>query len=365
MKNKSLFKYIILFLASFTIGILFEEYVDIDLKDGPSILYYLLFAFLIFQLTILIHELGHLIFGYLTGYTFLSFRYLSFIILKDKEGKFHFSRYAISGTLGQCLMIPPDQDEIPIFWYNFGGIFLNILMVLIGFILIMWDKHDLLVINGYLLSAINALFVYLNWFPIKGITNDGNNYREAKKSKTSRVAFKDILNLTAQSVYGIRPSQVPLLSNVEELQYEKPFQAAIKMQMNMNKIIQGDVDGFISSIKEVEQKIIQKELKTNVIVKLYSYLAKLLLNYPISNNKQLKLLYKRLKYEPFIYVIRYVEALKKSKTEAELIKIQFNRFSRKSHLKGDVLDCIDLIETLSEYVLKRSLEQESPITSGI
>ena len=53
---------------------------------------------------IVIHEAGHLVFGRLTGYEFVSFRIGSFMWIKE-EGKLKLKRYSLAGTGGQCLMI--------------------------------------------------------------------------------------------------------------------------------------------------------------------------------------------------------------------------------------------------------------------
>lgn len=364
-KSKSVFNNIIFFLVFFTIGVLFNEYVDIDLKDGPSIFYYVLFAILTFQISILLHELGHLIFGYLTGYRFLSFRVLSFLILKDKQGKVQFKRYGIMGTLGQCLMVPPNREEIPIFWYNFGGVFLNSLTVLIGFMLIVWGKHDLVTLVGYLLVAINIFFIYLNWVPIKGISNDGKNYREAKKYPASRHAFKEILTLNAQIAYGQRITQMEISVNPEDLAYDKLIQAAVRLFLNTRMLYQKDIEGFSASMKVLNEEIKQKCITVPPVWKLYVYFLLLLenkLNHPIFNNKQLHVLIKRMKYEPFVYVIRYVESVRRNQGDAEDIKKAFYELAEKSHLKGEVLDCIDLLDYLEkEYLFKsNSSEVEQP-----
>lgn len=58
-------------------------------------------------LQILIHEGGHLIFGLISGYGFVSFRVGSLMLLKGENGRLSFKRYFLAGTAGQCLMSPP------------------------------------------------------------------------------------------------------------------------------------------------------------------------------------------------------------------------------------------------------------------
>ena len=53
-----------------------------------------------------VHETGHLVFGLLTGYKFVSFRIGSIMLIKE-SGKLRLKLYNIVGTGGQCLMMPP------------------------------------------------------------------------------------------------------------------------------------------------------------------------------------------------------------------------------------------------------------------
>ena len=50
-------------------------------------------------LQVIIHEAGHLVFGLLTGYRFLSFRVFSLMLVREEE-KLRFRRYSLAGTGG-------------------------------------------------------------------------------------------------------------------------------------------------------------------------------------------------------------------------------------------------------------------------
>ena len=78
-------------------------------------------------LQIVIHEAGHLVFGLVTGYQFVSFRIWNMMWLK-KDGKIQFKRMSLAGTGGQCLMSPPDlaDGKMPVLLYNFGGAIMNL-----------------------------------------------------------------------------------------------------------------------------------------------------------------------------------------------------------------------------------------------
>ena len=89
-------------------------------------------------LQIFIHEVGHLVFGLMTGYKFISFTILNIRVYK-RDKKICVGKTRVAGAGGQCAMTPAfeENDNIPYFWYNAGGIIFNlitsIIMGLLGF----------------------------------------------------------------------------------------------------------------------------------------------------------------------------------------------------------------------------------------
>ena len=84
-------------------------------------------AMVSFIIHIVVHELGHLVFGLLTGYKFSSFRIGSLMLIKT-EDKLKFCKYSLAGTGGQCLLMPPkNHKKKPYILYNLGGIFFNLI----------------------------------------------------------------------------------------------------------------------------------------------------------------------------------------------------------------------------------------------
>ena len=80
------------------------------------------------------HESGHLIFGLLTGYKFISFRIGHFMFIREK-GRLKVKLYNVVGTAGQCLMMPPQWSEnIPYRLYNLGGCIMNLVTAAIALI---------------------------------------------------------------------------------------------------------------------------------------------------------------------------------------------------------------------------------------
>ena len=107
--------------------------------DGLAALLCLALAFV---LQIILHELGHLLFGLLSGYRFVSFR-------------FGFRLLAQCGLLCRCVMCPPELDEdgtFPLSLYSLGGIFLNLLSGLL-FLWLFFISGGMLLLTLFSLSA--------------------------------------------------------------------------------------------------------------------------------------------------------------------------------------------------------------------
>ena len=151
-----------------------------------------LLIFIAYFIQAIIHESGHLLFGLLTGYKFISFRIGSFMFIKN-EGKIRVKIYNIVGTGGQCLMMPPPwRENLPNKLYNFGGCITNFIASVI-FLLIFLFFGGGGIFSAFLaiLAAVGFGNVLLNGIPlqISGISNDGRNAFLLDKDPVSLRAF--------------------------------------------------------------------------------------------------------------------------------------------------------------------------------
>jgi len=139
---------------------------------------------------VLIHELGHLVFGLLTGYKFLSFRLYSMIWFKE-GGRIRF-KLSKSFLLGQCLMEPvKDYKQSGFVLYNLGGVIGNLFLAGVMWVLI-FIVNSLMaqfIIGGVLF--LNFVFAITNAIPTTSAEapTDGANIREGLKSKEALRAF--------------------------------------------------------------------------------------------------------------------------------------------------------------------------------
>lgn len=158
--------------------------------DKPNIILLLITGVLFFILQIVVHEAGHLFFGLLSGYRFISFRVFDFKIIKDENGKFKIRYERLAGTGGQCLMRAPEyvEGKFKFKLYLLGGVIFNVL-----FSIVFW-----LILPSYytfLFALIGFTLAFLNLIPMG--FNDGMTFYHASKDETTRF----VLYLQLEYVY--------------------------------------------------------------------------------------------------------------------------------------------------------------------
>lgn len=162
---------------------------------------------------IILHEGGHLIFGLLSGYRFVSFR-IGSLQLSKVGGKLRLGRFSIAGTGGQCLMAPPDlvNGKLPVIAYNLGGVVMNFLSgaVALTLLLILQVKGIFgfcllsLAINGFFMALTNGIPLKLNM-----VENDGRNALSLGKNPVALRAFWLQLKVNAEIAAGKRLKDMP------------------------------------------------------------------------------------------------------------------------------------------------------------
>lgn len=160
----------------------------------------------------IIHELGHLVFGLVSGYKFVSFRVGSIMIIRE-SGKIRTKFYNIVGTGGQCLMMPPPwKENLPTVLYNFGGCIFNFISAVIFlFAFVFSEKGTIWAILSGTLSAVGFSNVLLNGIPLRmnGISNDGRNALLLGKNPLSLRALWLQLYVNGLTAGGERMRNMP------------------------------------------------------------------------------------------------------------------------------------------------------------
>ncbi len=221
------------FIASTIIAYLGEDFAFLEYFLWLAL--YLLVFYAVYFLQIIIHESGHLVFGLLTGYTFVSFRIGSFIITK-KDGKFCFARFAMAGTAGQCLLCPPEEKEgkLPFVLYNFGGVIFNVIFAVVSLVLYAFLPNVTVLSAALVISAVLGVYTAAtNGIPMRMglVNNDGFNALSLGKDECSLRSFANQLRINARMAKGERLRDMPkrLFELSDGADAGNPINAAIKV----------------------------------------------------------------------------------------------------------------------------------------
>lgn len=211
-----------------------------DFLGMNEILFFVLvyiFFILAFYLQIIIHEGGHLIFGLLSGYKFVSFRVGSDVLVKYEDEGYKFKKMSLVGTGGQCLLDPPEKlgEPYPYNLYNYGGVILNLLtsILAIGLIFLL---DGLVLIFLFLFAFVGIFFAILNGVPFKGkiISNDARNAQILNKDENARKYLWLQLKIYYLAINGTRLKDMP--DNYFEAEGDNSLAEAIKVS-NISRLM--------------------------------------------------------------------------------------------------------------------------------
>ena len=161
-----------------------------------------------------LHEVGHLLFGLASGYKFSSIRLYKYAIVKDDSG-FHVKKFNIQGTGGQCIMtLPEDTDpsRVPFFWYNAGGVIVNVVLVAISIVVLSCCDLGMVAESFFIMLAFTGAFIALtNGVPLSfnGLCNDGRNILLLMRNKRSRRFFLRMMQTASELSRGKRLKDMP------------------------------------------------------------------------------------------------------------------------------------------------------------
>ena len=205
--------FIILFIAAAAGGLLLSLSLFSGFFNPLEVAIGIAGILVLFYISIIVHEAGHLAFGLMSGYTFSSFRIGSLMWIKQ-DRKIKLRRLSIAGTGGQCLMTPPEakNGKIPVVLYNLGGVIANIILAAIFALCYYFSLKILVLALIFLFGAIISFIIALtNGLPLDvgGIPNDGMNVVHLLRDKTAATAFRNQLLMNAAQARGTGLSDMP------------------------------------------------------------------------------------------------------------------------------------------------------------
>lgn len=165
-----------------------------------SLIYIIATGFISIFLSTLLHELGHIIAGFLSGYSFIMLRIQNFSWINTDDG-IKMKKQSVSGVIGQALMVPPKQKEYPPFiLYHSGGLLMNFILAIVSLIAESMITNEFISTFFIIFGGINFLLGVLNGIP-NGI-NDGTNLYRSLKSKKQQKQIKQLLVIYKKTILG-------------------------------------------------------------------------------------------------------------------------------------------------------------------
>ncbi len=200
-------------------------------------------ALVSFAILVIIHEAGHLVAGLLTGYKFVSFRIFNLTFIKE-NGKIKVKRFSIAGTGGQCLLTPPDlpADELPVFWYNIGGVLANVLALLLILPLFWIIDNPFGIIFVAVFAVIDLILILMNGIPMNknGLCNDAGNIGMLRRNLKARKGLMNQLNVNAMIQNGFRPKDIPesyfTIDDDSDINFTNPMEVSVPL-MHADRLI--------------------------------------------------------------------------------------------------------------------------------
>ena len=208
-----------------------------------------LFTFFSIYLIFILHELGHAVCGYLTGYRLVAFGLGNFLLTK-KSGKFSLSRTAVLKNVGaQYIGLKEDESDQRIILMLAGGLIVHLSLILLAIL------YGFLTRSWYFAATwicLNVSFLLINAKPV-GITDGAKIWELLHHPENTKYAYL-VLRHSAQTL--LAPQEYDLKDFIIPVAEDAKGSFAESIQ-----IFQGLVfifDGQIETAKKHFQSLLNK-----------------------------------------------------------------------------------------------------------
>ena len=358
-----LFCNLILYLA---IGALFGLWLTFSARvrgsfgaDFSSLIVLLICLYAGILLHTIIHEAGHMVFGLLTGYGFVSFRVLRWTWVR-KDGKLVVRKYSLPGTLGQCLLSPPkgydDMADAPYVLYHLGGVLANLIVttILLVLTLLLPGLYGRIICTGLALAGF--VLACSNAIPNEPgkLNNDGRNLLELHRSAVVRRDMHKQLEMTALQANGMRMRDMPdalFEANPESAKTSMISAAVFAAQESrcMDQQLFEEAEALIDLLTE-QDVYLSSQLQKSILRMDKLYLRAMKGECPVPEKQEQKLLKA---YRALLAVCRtnYALALSEgNRQEADQTLSEFERLSSDYPYIGEQLTERMLVELAKERI---------------
>ena len=232
-------------MLGFAFGTLAFKELDFSFVFVPGYLFTFFSIYLIF----ILHELGHAVCGYLTGYRLVAFGLGNFLLTK-RSGKFSLSRTAVLKNVGaQYIGLQEDESDQRIILMLAGGLIVHLSLILLAIL------YGFLTRSWYFAATwicLNVSFLLINAKPV-GITDGAKIWELLQQPENTNYAYL-VLRHSAQTL--LAPQEYDLKDFIIPVTEDARGSFAESIQ-----IFQGLVfifDGQIETAKKHFQSLLDK-----------------------------------------------------------------------------------------------------------
>ena len=247
----------------------------------------------------ILHEGGHMVFGLLTGYGFVSFRVFRWTWVRQ-NGRLTVKQYSLPGTMGQCLLSPPrgyaDMAEAPFVLYHLGGVLANLIfsVVFAALTLLLPGIYVRMICTGLALAGF--MLACVNAIPAEPgrLNNDGRNLLELCRSADARRDIHKQLEAVALQAAGQRLRDMPdsvFEGNMEAAKTSMISATVFALQENrlMDEQNFKEAEALIALLTETDRAL-SSQLQKTLLELDRLYLRALAGECPAPDKKELKIL---------------------------------------------------------------------------
>lgn len=215
------------------------EFVNVDYW----IIYFVVFIVISTVLYVVIHEFGHTLFGWMTGYKLDAFAVLGYMFA-NIDGKYVLKRMYVPNVGGANFMHrDDDKTNAPYSLYIMGGVILTAATTIVSIASMLLINNAFITLFFYAMVLCGIFMTIYNAIPIKaktGVYNDGMVLKLFKKDARSQEIFNKTQCVSLLALRGVSIKDAPEeLFEIPESYKSVPFANELRLNKSEYLIYNG------------------------------------------------------------------------------------------------------------------------------
>ncbi len=223
--------------------IIFVYFTKEKIVEFAYVDYWILFFFIFMLISAIIytviHEFGHVLFGWATGYKLDAFAVFGYTFV-NVDGRYILKRMYIPGTGGANMMHhKKSKTNAPYSLYIMGGVIITAVLTIASIALMVFINNAFIGLFFYAMVLIGLFVTIYNTIPLKtknGVYNDGMILKLFKNDERSQEVFNKTQDVSLLALKGIPIKDAPEeLFEIPESYKTAPF--ANELRVNKSEYL--------------------------------------------------------------------------------------------------------------------------------